>query len=117
MARTIRHGGYRDGEIGNSSGSPRTRKGRTKTALRRRGRGDRVTTDYDDGFATRRQNSRMRRAADREAVRNGIADADALALMQLDPDTLTFDEIDIVLGLRSQPANDLLADFHASVSR
>ena len=76
MARTRRSGGARDGRRyveGRGVSNSNVRGYRRKIALRRTG--DRVTRDWSDTWASRRENNRVRRAADRVVVREGLQDA------------------------------------------
>lgn len=78
MARTVRHGGMRDGRkvaVGPDGWALRScrnnaRGYRAKVAVKRRGAD--VVTDWSDIWNDRRENNRVLRAAKRDAIRDGI---------------------------------------------
>ena len=72
MARTKRHGNARDGQHYAPGSRNIVRGYRHKIALL--AHGESVRRDWDDEVASRRDNNRARRAADRAAVRAGLAE-------------------------------------------
>lgn len=86
MARTIRHGGARDGRktVDNPTDPNRNpgRGYRFEMSLRRDG--DTLRRDHAygarDNTNDRRGNNRIRRAADRAAIRAGLAETDLFSL-------------------------------------
>ena len=78
MSDTRRHGGARDGRKNwcrdAAAWMSRERGERFKRALRRGHRGDVVRRGWNGDTATRRDNNRRRRAADKVTIRGAVAD-------------------------------------------
>ena len=78
MSDTKRAGGTRDGATWGPEPDVNFWRGsRWKPALKRPRRSDRVVPDFIDIAGTKRENNRLRRAADRVAVREAISEAEA----------------------------------------